>query len=1219
MPTYKPPGPDDILEVWRGSNVNEKISGEWFTLDRPTAEFYANERADGTTKRKKTKGKMSPTVRKYYLPTEGREFFTDDALRKDFETWLWDRDFAHDLSQSLKYSNGRVPTTLAKYGDTIEDAYRGAFKARLDEIFMPGVGHPRYAFQDDIAEFLNDKRPGWSVTAFDEYDTLSSDKSAAARISYKTSTPGVARAVDDVLEAPSFPLVSKATAQAKASEVIELWRGTGGQEEASGQYLSASKSYAQRYANYWNGRDKAKVPTLTRYYIPKDGLVTWEDPALRYAYGQYKWGWPERSTLTPAKVESYEKKLAKIFLGPTHDPHYDHVKDISKFLDEKRPGWQTTKLWEGDGFDDASDVSFYTRTAGIAKRADDVVLAAPDTPVPKSVARSKTDDAIKVWRGATVDEGAKPGKWFTLDKDFAQGFADELPDDNAWRAGAQKGAVHAPNVKAYYIPREGLYEFSDSKLRNEFNEWIWTKEYADSYAKTVARNAKFPDSMRTGKVTNWEQHYRTLSEKRANEFFLASGKGAPRYLYEKEIVQFLNETHPDWKATAFDEYAAYAERSELARVSYRTNGDGVALLVDDAVTVPSAASFVELETAYPLQGNPLKDWVAKISKTDAQLVDNVLRDAWKEGSTISQATRNLGAVFAQTRNQTMAVVRTYYGHMAASARDQLWKANDDIVEGVTWDSILDNRTTMNICAPRDQLPYTMKGEPIGHSYPWLGGPGNAHWQCRSHSFPIVKGVERRVQRQAIGSGKDYKRGDNKTRSGRVRKKTRDSVDKGIYTDSTAKVGTNYETWLKQQSAAFQDDVLGAAKGKAFREGRFKLGDKFIAQKPTTISGTPVKVVKKTPFPGPPKPKQAPSVKKKPVPPKKTIPGATKPPGVKRGTPGKAAKPVPTATKPLKPKWAGTDMGRLSKAGFDEAPNAIQVQAAKATDRLKLKADAPVAHYTKGGSRIDVGASNQHLTTPTGAKSATLANKGLVRHEVGHAIDDRIGSDMMNTMNWRSKLKPGLQPPALNEMLNTYRSGFSDFQASMNIDAHELKLAASKIDPNTYTRIKRQMQNADGAKARLRLLEDAAKSADVDLDSFIKFAQRETGQYSEVYSGAGSMGGHMRLAQALKALELKDPAGFYNGLSDVHQFGHPKQDSLTYFSDMVGAATKNAVMPMGTFPGHTTAYYDRGKIFQSTEVFANLTTLYSHPDKLWTDLAKRFMPQTSKLYEEIIGL
>lgn len=247
----------------------------------------------------------------------------------------------------------------------------------------------------------------------------------------------------------------------------------------------------------------------------------------------------------------------------------------------------------------------------------------------------------------------------------------------------------------------------------------------------------------------------------------------------------------------------------------------------------------ELVTQTPLQGRLLNEWVSTISRRKAKMVEMSLRQALSEGQTLGKAAKSIAPILNQTRSQVMALTRTYYGTVAAQSRDQLWKSNDDLIKGQTWDSILDGHTTINICAPRDQLKYTLDGEPIGHDLPWLGGPGQAHWQCRSHSFPIIRGVKRRVPRQTVGAGKNFEKGDLHTRTGRVRKNTKDARERGILKESTAKPGTTYEQWLRKQPAEFQDDVLGRARGKAFREGTYKLGDKFKSVRPINVRGDEV--------------------------------------------------------------------------------------------------------------------------------------------------------------------------------------------------------------------------------------------------------------------------------------------------------------------------------------------------------------------------------------------
>jgi hypothetical protein len=68
----------------------------------------------------------------------------------------------------------------------------------------------------------------------------------------------------------------------------------------------------------------------------------------------------------------------------------------------------------------------------------------------------------------------------------------------------------------------------------------------------------------------------------------------------------------------------------------------------------------------------------------------------------------------------------------------------------------------------------------------MAGPGRLHWQCRSTSIAMLKG--------------------QKTRTG-----TRSSA--GGLVD----VNLTYGHWLRQQSPAVQDEVLGKAKDERYRK------------------------------------------------------------------------------------------------------------------------------------------------------------------------------------------------------------------------------------------------------------------------------------------------------------------------------------------------------------------------------------------------------------------
>lgn len=153
------------------------------------------------------------------------------------------------------------------------------------------------------------------------------------------------------------------------------------------------------------------------------------------------------------------------------------------------------------------------------------------------------------------------------------------------------------------------------------------------------------------------------------------------------------------------------------------------------------------------------------------------------------------------RRQVGALVRTITNQVSTEARQAITKENSDIVDGVEWVSTLDGSTTV-VCQARD-----------GQIYPVGSGPRPpAHWGCRSTVIPAVK-EEYRV----LG----------------LRDQERPAV--GDDGPETVTGRTDYGSWLKRQSAEFQNEALGGKeKGKLFRQGGLKL-DAFINDKGQSLT------------------------------------------------------------------------------------------------------------------------------------------------------------------------------------------------------------------------------------------------------------------------------------------------------------------------------------------------------------------------------------------------
>lgn len=236
-------------------------------------------------------------------------------------------------------------------------------------------------------------------------------------------------------------------------------------------------------------------------------------------------------------------------------------------------------------------------------------------------------------------------------------------------------------------------------------------------------------------------------------------------------------------------------------------------------SVGVAAVQVELvyaaAMARPFQGRLLREWSESIEAGRMTRIRDTVRQGFIEQQTIDQIVRKVRGTKARgysdgiieiDRRGAEAVVRTAISHTAGFTRDRFYEANGDIIKAVVWVSTLDARTSSE-CRVRDGLKYgPIDHKPIGHSVPWLGGPGRLHWNCRSSSAPVTKSWrELGIDLDEMDAG------------------TRASMDGQVPAEQT------YNQWLAKQSASRQDEVLGPTRGKLFRQGGLPM-DRFYNDK-----------------------------------------------------------------------------------------------------------------------------------------------------------------------------------------------------------------------------------------------------------------------------------------------------------------------------------------------------------------------------------------------------
>ncbi len=253
--------------------------------------------------------------------------------------------------------------------------------------------------------------------------------------------------------------------------------------------------------------------------------------------------------------------------------------------------------------------------------------------------------------------------------------------------------------------------------------------------------------------------------------------------------------------TQLREFAAYEANYQMELFRSTIPPQVVGSVGVAAVNLPQVEAAV---LSRPFQGRLLREWAQSIESDRMTRVRDAVRIGYVQQETIDQMVRRIRGTRAKgyadgileiDRRNAQSVVRTAVSHTAASARDAFYEANDDLIKALKWVSTLDSRTTP-ICQVRDGLQYhPVSHRPMGHSVPWLGGPGKAHWGCRSVSVPVTKSW------RELGLDIDE-----------MTPTTRASMDGQVPADMT------YGEWIKKQPVKRQIDVLGPQRAALLRTG-----------------------------------------------------------------------------------------------------------------------------------------------------------------------------------------------------------------------------------------------------------------------------------------------------------------------------------------------------------------------------------------------------------------
>lgn len=261
-----------------------------------------------------------------------------------------------------------------------------------------------------------------------------------------------------------------------------------------------------------------------------------------------------------------------------------------------------------------------------------------------------------------------------------------------------------------------------------------------------------------------------------------------------------------------------------------------------SVSLPASEQLRALVTQAPMQlaisgkaGSTVQSLTlgqaaTQFSKDKAAEITRTIQRGMVEGSTVQSLTRQIASVTNKHKRQAEALVRTSVNHISSEARSAVNRANDDILKGEEYVSVLDGRTTIG-CAALD-------GKILGFDEPPFTP---RHWNCRSLRAPVLQD---RFQEEGLEG-------------------TRASMDGPVSAKRT------YSGWLKGQSKEFRVQVLGKERAALFDAGKLSLDD-FV-----DANGNPISLKQLQVLDGATNVRKTPKVVRKPTPGTGKIPGQAK--------------------------------------------------------------------------------------------------------------------------------------------------------------------------------------------------------------------------------------------------------------------------------------------------------------------------------------------------------
>lgn len=308
--------------------------------------------------------------------------------------------------------------------------------------------------------------------------------------------------------------------------------------------------------------------------------------------------------------------------------------------------------------------------------------------------------------------------------------------------------------------------------------------------------------------------------------------------WQREFEAVLNGIRtPAW-ATITNEVTEQLKELAITEAAAAVATIEGAVPVVLGLSLPPAAQLTAVVNSQPFQGRTLKGWLERTAQADVDRILTYAKTGITQGMTPTEiargaiGTKQSGYSDGQARKafrDLEATILTVTNGIQQEAKQALYEANKDIIKDELYVATLDRRTTI-VCASNDGKIFKRGKGPI----PPL------HFRCRSLRIPYLnpenlrnRGFDSSTEKELlqefsqqaniakVSQRAALPRGQKSAFDAFARKRRRELIGQ-------VPASTTYNSWLKNQTKDFQDEVLGPTRAEMFRKNEITL-DKFVAR------------------------------------------------------------------------------------------------------------------------------------------------------------------------------------------------------------------------------------------------------------------------------------------------------------------------------------------------------------------------------------------------------